>query len=106
MRLAEARRAASTIIRCSMMASLIDMEPLAPWLWMMNTSMPRTDSPKRQWISPLAKSSTLGSPRWTSRCAAISSAREGLARPETRCSFFLVTSSNDVSPGAGYAPPV
>ena len=56
------------------MVSLMDMSPLAPWLWMMNTSMPRTDSPKRQWISPLAKLVQLASPSCTSRAAAISSA--------------------------------
>src|SRR5262245_61311685 len=98
MRLAEARRAASTICRCSKMASLIDRWPLAPWLWMMKTSMPRTDSPKRQWISPLEKSSMLASPSSTPRQPAISSARGRLARPDTRCSFFLVISSIDPLP--------
>ena len=74
MRLAEPRLAASTICRCSKMASLTDIVPLAPWLWMMKTSIPRTDSPKRQWISPLAKSLVLASPSCTSRAVAISSA--------------------------------
>ena len=60
MRLAEARLAASTMISCSMMASLTDMSSVAAWLWMMNTSVPRTDSPKRQWSSPLANSARFG----------------------------------------------
>ena len=44
-----------------MTASLIEASPWAVWLWMMNTSVPRTDSSNRQWISPLAKSAMLGS---------------------------------------------
>src|ERR687897_772308 len=93
MRLADARLAASTICSCSKMASLIDIVPLAPWLWMMKTSIPRIDSLKRQCISPLANSEQLASPSSTSRHAAISSASGRFARPETMCSFFLVTSS-------------
>ncbi len=43
-------------------------------VWTMNTSEPRTESPKRQWISPLANSAMLASPRSTPSSAAISSA--------------------------------
>ena len=39
-RFAEARLSASTMIRCSMIHSLIG----AVWLWMTNASLPRTDS--------------------------------------------------------------
>ena len=39
-RLADARFSASTMIRCSMIHSLIG----AVWLWITNASQPRTDS--------------------------------------------------------------
>ena len=42
-RLALARFSASTMSRCSMIASLIGLV----WLWMTNASEPRTDSSKR-----------------------------------------------------------
>ena len=51
-RLAEARLSASTMISCSMMASLIGV----PWLCSTKASQPRTDSSNRTKISPLAKS--------------------------------------------------
>src|SRR4051812_1516583 len=65
---------------------------------MMNTSEPRTDSPKRQWISPLANSERLASPSLTSRLLAISSARGRLERPLKSWRRFLVTSSIPVLP--------
>jgi hypothetical protein len=43
MRLAEARLSASTMISCSMIASLIG----AVWLWITNASQPRTDLSNR-----------------------------------------------------------
>src|SRR3954453_20359548 len=91
--LADARLAASTMISCSMMASLTDMASVLLGLWMMNTSVPRTDSPNRQCSSPLANSARLASTRETPRRSAISSANGKLARPDMRCRRFLVTSS-------------
>ena len=55
MRLAEARLAASIMISCSMIESFTGRQ----WVCRMKTSDPRTFSPKRQWISPLAKSTML-----------------------------------------------
>ena len=89
MRLADARFAASIMIACSKIESFTGTECVC----MMKTSVPRTESPKRQWISPLAKSLMLGSPSFTPRWRAMSSARGRLARPETSCRRFLVTSS-------------
>src|SRR5438034_836796 len=89
MRLADARLAASIMISCSLIESFTGAE----CVWMMNTSVPRTESPKRQWISPLANSLRLGSSSFTPRCRAMSSARGRLERPETSCRRFLVTSS-------------
>ena len=48
MRFADARFAASIMISCSMMLAFTGSE----CVWMMKTSVPRTDSSKRQWISP------------------------------------------------------
>src|SRR4051794_22724231 len=96
MRLADARLAASIMIACSM----IEVFTGRAWLWMMNTSEPRTDSPKRQWISPLANSERLASPSLTSRHCAISSARSRLERPLNSWSRFLVISSMPNLPSA------
>ena len=77
MRLADARLAASIMISCSTIESFTG----GAWVWRMNTSVPRTDSSKRQWISPLGKSRRFGSPRGTPRSAATSAASAGLERP-------------------------
>src|SRR4029079_13323226 len=82
------------MIACSM----IEWFTGRAWLCMMNTSEPRTDSPKRQWISPLANSERLASPSLTSRHLAISSARGRLERPLKSWRRFLVTSSIPVLP--------
>ena len=89
MRLAEARLAASTMISCSMIASLTGLL----WLWTMKTSAPRMDSPNRQYISPLANWERLVSPRVTPRAEAMALASSGLERPVKSSSRFLVTSS-------------
>src|SRR5438270_5619384 len=94
MRLAEARLAASIMIACSM----IELFTGRAWLWRMNTSEPRTDSPNRQWISPLANWERLASPSFTSRHSAISSASGRLERPLKSWRRFLVTSSMPVLP--------
>jgi hypothetical protein len=67
MRLADARLAASIMISCSTMASLTERPSPVPWVWMMKTSAPRTDSPNRQRISVSAKSTRLLSPSSTPR---------------------------------------
>ena len=54
------------------------------WVWMMNTSLPRMDSEKRQWISPLANSARLGSPSSSPISLAMASERGRLIRPDTR----------------------
>jgi hypothetical protein len=89
MRLAEARLAASIMISCSMICSFTGLL----WLWTMNTSAPRMDSPNRQYISPLANWERLVWPSFTPRAAAMSSARDRLDRPVKSSSRFLVTSS-------------
>src|SRR5438270_11849085 len=94
MRLAEARLAASIMIACSM----IELFTGRAWLWRMNTSEPRTDSPNRQWISPLANWERLASPSFTSRHSAISSASGRLERPLKSWRRFFVTSSMPVLP--------
>jgi hypothetical protein len=76
MRLAEARRAASTMISCSMMVSLMPSVD-AQWLCTMNTSVPRTDSLNLQCSSPLANSSRLGVEQRHAERPAISSASSG-----------------------------
>ena len=48
MRFADARCAASIMISCSMIASLIDISDVPACVCMMNTSLPRTDSPNRR----------------------------------------------------------
>src|SRR5918995_19898 len=53
----------------------------------MKTSAPRTDSRKRQYISPLANVFSWTSPRSMPRCSAILVARSGLERPEKSMSF-------------------
>ena len=92
-RLAEARRAASTMIRCSIRASLMDMSPAWQWVWMMKASDPRRDSENRQWSSPFEKSARFGSPSDSPSSAAIDSASGRLIRPATRYNFLWVTSS-------------
>ena len=57
--MAEARLAASTMITCSIRASLIEPPSQAVWVWTMKTSEPRIDSSYFTWISPLAKSPML-----------------------------------------------
>ena len=89
MRLADARLAASTMMSCSMIESLMG----SAWLWMMNTSQPRTDSSKRQWISPLANRWMLGSPSSMPRCAATAWASAGCEVPLYIRSCFLANSS-------------
>ena len=89
MRLADARLAASIMIPCSKIESFTGRA----WLWMMNTSEPRTDSANREWISPLAKSERLGSPSFTLRYSAISCANGRFERPLKSWRRFLVTSS-------------
>src|SRR5438309_9966015 len=89
MRLADARLAASIMIPCSM----IELFTGRAWLWMMKTSEPRTDSANREWTSPSANSERLGSPSFTLRQSAISSARGRLERPLKSWRRFLVTSS-------------
>ncbi len=59
MRLADARRAASTMISCSISASLMDISGVEQCPWKMNTSAPRIDSPYLQCSSPLANSDRL-----------------------------------------------
>src|SRR4051794_15781791 len=89
MRLAEARLAASSMIACSMIASLTG----AAWLCRMNTSAPRMDSPKVARSSEFGKSTRLGSPRVTPSPSATAWASSGWDRPAYSCSCFLVTSS-------------
>src|SRR5664280_1087202 len=67
------------MIRCSIKESLTG----PAWVCTMNTSLPRIDVPKRQWISPLANSRRLASPSSTPSCWAISWASSGWDRPET-----------------------
>ena len=93
MRLAEARRAASIMISCSMITSFTDSSGVVPCVWMMKTSAPRTFSPSREWISPLANSTRFACPSSTPRWSAISSANGRFDRPASRCSLFFVTSS-------------
>src|SRR3954470_12472538 len=89
MRLALARLAASSMIACSMIASLTG----AAWLCRMNTSAPRMDSPNVARSSELGKSTRLGSPRVTPSPSATAWASSGWDRPAYSCSCFFVTSS-------------
>ena len=52
MDLADARLRESSMMSCSMSHWLMG----AGWDWMRKASAPRTDSPKRTYVSPLAKS--------------------------------------------------
>src|SRR5436190_633859 len=97
MRLADARLAASIMIACSM----IDVFTGRAWLCRMNTSEPRTDSPKRQCSSPLANSERLASPSFTSRHSAISPASWRFERPLKSWRRFFVTSSMPSLPSSG-----
>src|SRR5947208_2266885 len=97
MRLADARLAASIMIPCSKIESFTGRA----WLWMMKTSEPRTDSAKREWISPLAKLERLGSPSFTLRQSAISCARGRLERPLKSWRRFFVTNSMRRLPSSG-----
>src|SRR5436305_5168058 len=72
---------------------------------MMKTSEPRTDSPNRQWISPLANSERLASPSFTSRQSAISVASWRFERPLKSWRRFFVTSSMRRLPSSGVVFP-
>ena len=100
-RLAEARLSASTISRCSISHLLIGSK----WLCITKASEPRTDSWKRTYISPLAKSWALVGVTSMSRCFAISCASSGNARPENsmrvlRFSMFLPLTASLLVVGA------
>src|SRR5699024_7232402 len=84
MRLAEARLAASTISNCSQIQLLIG----AVWLCSKKASQPRIDSPKRTYVSPLAKSCAVVGTNSHPRCSATFSASSGCALPETRTRRF------------------
>src|SRR5207245_10399741 len=71
----------------------------------MNTSEPRTDSPKRQCSSPSANSDTLASPSLTSMQSATSSANGRLERPLKSWRRFLVTSSMRCRPSTPVVVP-
>src|SRR5581483_11535386 len=57
-------------------------------VWRMKTSAPRIDSSYRQYVSPLAKVSSVTSPSSTPSCSAIRAARTGCERPANTISRF------------------
>src|SRR5579875_1241980 len=85
------------MIHCSISESLTERPAERPWDCMTNTSAPRTDPAKRGRISPLAKSTSLGSPSSTPRLAATSWASAGWVRPVSTCSLRVGVSSRAVA---------
>ena len=101
--LADARFAASIMMSCSISESFTGPQ----CVWRMKTSAPRSDTSKRQWISPLANSRRFGADSGTSRCRAMSRASSGCDRPETnsrRCFEITSTRPQATSDAPGRPP--